>query len=192
LLASWIVAVKTTDNLRDRRLVALAGVAPDLDGLGMILDIATGRFANNKLFYYPEYHHWLTHGLPAALVCAVVLAVLGRRRWQVFWLSLLMFHLHLLFDLLGSRGPDKGDLWAIYYFGPISQNPMWTWKHQWRLDGWQNTVLTLVLFVWALWLAIRHGDSFIGVFNHRWDKVFVEVLRKWYSRLRGGLPAGGD
>jgi hypothetical protein len=32
LLASWIVAAKTTDNPRDRRLVTLAGVAPDLDG----------------------------------------------------------------------------------------------------------------------------------------------------------------
>ncbi|MGP8238112.1 MAG: hypothetical protein ACLQVW_22250 [Limisphaerales bacterium] len=53
------MAVKTTDNLRDRRLVTLAGVAPDLDGLGMVLDIVTGRFARNNLFYYLEYHHCL-------------------------------------------------------------------------------------------------------------------------------------
>jgi|SRR5208282_1812931 hypothetical protein len=192
LLASWIVAVKTTDNLRDRRLVTLAGVAPDLDGLGIVLDIVTGRFARNHPFYYPEYHHWLMHGLPAALACAALLAAFAHRRGRVFWLALLTFHLHLLCDLLGSRGPDKWDLWPIYYFGPLSRNPMWIWKHQWRLDGWQNMVLTLALFIWALGLAIRYGDSFVGVFNHRWDKVFVEVLRKWHARLRDGLPAGSE
>ena len=39
LLASWIVAAKTTDNLRDRRLVTLAGVLPDLDGLEVSLEM---------------------------------------------------------------------------------------------------------------------------------------------------------
>lgn len=192
LLASWIVAVKTTDNLRDRRLVALAGVAPDLDGLGLVLDIAKGGWGTNRMYYYPEYHHWLAHGLPAGLAFACLLAAFGRRRWRVFWLALLTFHLHLVCDFLGSRGPDKWDLWPIYYFGPFTRNPTWMWKYQWRLDGWQNMVLTLVLFVWSLKLAIWHGDSFVGVFNHRWDRVFVDVLRKWYGRARGGLPAASD
>ena len=52
LLASWIIAAKTTDNLRDQRLVTLAGVAPDIDGLGLIPDLLTG-----KSNYYQEYHH---------------------------------------------------------------------------------------------------------------------------------------
>jgi len=64
---------------------------------------------------------------------------------------------------------------------------MWIWKYQWRLDGWQNTVITLALLVWALWLAVKMGDSFVGVFNRRADKVFVEVLQKWRSQLRLSL-----
>jgi inner membrane protein len=185
LLASWIVATKTTDNLRDRRLVTWAGVVPDLDGLGIFLDMANGSFAKGTLYYYPQYHHWLTHGLPAALVCSSLLAAFGQRRWRVFWLSMLTFHLHLLCDLVGSRGPDKNDLWPIFYFGPISQHPMWTWKHQWRLDGWQNLAITLALFLWCLWLAVKNGESFIALFNRRADKVFVSVLQKWRSQLLG-------
>jgi hypothetical protein len=50
----------------------------------------------------------LAHGLPAAMVCSILMAALARRRWRVFWLSFLTFHLHLLCDLVGSRGPDKG------------------------------------------------------------------------------------
>jgi inner membrane protein len=184
LLASWIIAAKTTDNLRDRRLVTLAGVAPDLDGLGIVIDYAKGAFASGKFYYYPTYHHWLSHGLPAAVVCSLLMAALARRRWRVLGLSFLTFHLHLLCDLAGSRGPDKGDIWPIFYLGPLRQNPVWFWKYQWPLDGWQNRVITLTLFAWSLWLAVKMGDSFVGVFNHRCDRVFVEVLRKWHGRLR--------
>jgi inner membrane protein len=183
LLASWIVAAKTTDNLRDRRLVTLAGVLPDLDGLGIVFDIANGSFARGNVYYYPEYHHWLAHGLPAALLCSAVLAVFGRRRWHVFGLALIVFHLHLLCDLAGSRGPSADDFWPIFYFGPISRNPMWIWKHQWALDSWPNRIITLFLFGWSLWLAVKRGDSFVGVFNRRADRVFVGVLRKWCSDL---------
>jgi inner membrane protein len=185
LLASWIVAAKTTDNPRDRTLVTLAGVAPDVDGLGLFVDMATGRFATEKLYYYPEYHHWLTHGLPAALAFSIMFAAFARRRWRVFFLSLLTFHLHLLCDLLGSRGPDKSDVWPIFYFGPISTHPVWFWKYQWRLDGWQNIVITIALFFWSLALAVKMGDSFVGVFNRRADEVFVRVLQKWRSQLSG-------
>jgi inner membrane protein len=138
LLASWIVAAKTTDNLRDRRLVTLAGVAPDLDGLGIFADYANGAYTSGKFYYYPQYHHMLAHGLPAAIVCSTFMAMLARQHWRVFWLSFLTFHLHLLCDLVGSRGPDKNDLWPIYYLSPLTQHPMWTWKHQWPLDSWQN------------------------------------------------------
>ena len=183
LLASWIIAARTTDNLRDRRLVTLAGVLPDLDGLGIVIDIANGSFARGHCFYYPAYHHWLMHGLPAALLCSAILAAFGRRRWHVFWLAFIVFHLHLLCDLVGSRGPDATDYWPIFYFGPLSQHPMWIWKHQWGLDSWPNRVITLILFGWALWLAVRRGDSFVGLFNRRADCVFVTVLRKWCSDL---------
>src|SRR5438132_1297494 len=116
-LASWIIAAKTTDNPRDARLVTLAGVIPDVDGLGLVGDIALGH---KEMYLYQQYHHVLTHGLPAALAFSVLFACFGKSRWRVFFLSLLTFHLHLLCDLAGSRGPTPDDLWPIFYFGPIS------------------------------------------------------------------------
>jgi inner membrane protein len=206
LVASWIVAAKTTDNLRDRRLVTLAGVAPDLDGLGLLIDYAKGAFTSGHYHYYPKYHHWLAHGLPAAEVCSALMATLALRRsrvlwlaistlhlpvlaalarhWcRIFWLAMLTFHLHLLCDFVGSRGPDKGDIWAIFYLGPLSHRPVWFWKYQWPLNGWQNMAIFVVLLAWSLALAVKKGDSFVGVFNHRCDRVFVGVLRKWHDRL---------
>jgi hypothetical protein len=189
LLVSWIVAIKTTDNLRDRRLVTLAGVAPDLDGLGIVLDWAKGGFSTDKYFYYQSYHHWTCHGLPAALVCSILMALLARQRWRVLWLSFLTYHLHFLCDLVGSRGPDKTDIWPIFYFGPLSQRPMLFWRHQWRLDGWQNLVFFLVMFAWSLSIAVKRSESFIAIFNRRFDALFVQTLRKWSAKWRGAAAA---
>jgi hypothetical protein len=189
LFASWIVAAKTTDNLRDRRLVTLAGVVPGLDGLGILVDIAQGANASGKFPYYQEYHHMWTHGLPAAIVCSLIMAALAQRRWRVLALSLVTFHLHLLCDLIGSRGPNIYDNWAIYYFAPFRIFPIWSWPYQWPMDGWQNRVLTIALLLWAMSLAVKMGDSFVGVFNRRCDRVFVGVLRKCHEKLWPTVPA---
>ena len=43
LLVGWSVAESAALSRRDRALVAIAGVAPDVDGAGILLDFATGR-----------------------------------------------------------------------------------------------------------------------------------------------------
>jgi hypothetical protein len=184
LLASWILAAKTTDNLRDCRLVTLAGVLPDLDGLGIFADMFNSAFRHKTTEYYQDYHHYWTHGGLAAVAITAALVCFARRRGRVAVLALLAFHLHLLCDLIGSRGPDPSDKWPIFYLAPLSQHPMWIWKYQWPLFGWQNSVISIVLFVWAMALAIQRGDSIIGVFNRRADAVFVGRLREWRESFR--------
>jgi inner membrane protein len=179
LLASWIVAAKTTDNPRDCRLVTLAGILPDADGLGLLIDLPNRFFFHKEAFFYPQYHHWLLHGVLGGVFTAVLLTCFARQHLRVALLAFAVFHLHLLCDLVGSRGPAPNDLWPIFYFGPFSTRPMWMWHGQWRLDGWQNRFITIALFLWALWLAARRDDSVVGVFNRRADAAFVGVLRKW-------------
>ncbi len=192
LFASWIVAAKTTDNLRDRRLVALSGLLPDLDGLGIFADYARlATSGNDDFFYYQRYHHFLLHGIWGAAAIAIVMACLAGRRWHVAVLSFAVVHLHLLCDLIGSRGPSAEDLWPIFYLAPASKQWMWIWHHQWALNGWPNRVISVVLFAWCLRLAVRNGDSVVGVFNRRADAVFVSVLRRVSHRTVGGPPYSG-
>jgi LexA-binding, inner membrane-associated putative hydrolase len=183
LLASWIIAAKTTDNPRDCRLVTLAGILPDADGLGLIVDWATETLGLRHTHYYAQYHHYLLHGALGGILIAAVLAVFARHRWRVALLALLVFHLHLLCDFVGSRGPAPEDLWPIFYFGPFDKDPMWVWKGQLRLDGWFNRLFATALFLWSLWLPVSLGHSVVGVFNRRADRVFVGVLRKWHAAL---------
>jgi len=187
LLASWVIGAKTTDNARDCRLVTLAGILPDVDGLGLIVDAANRAFGGKKTFYYFQYHHYLLHGAFGGILITLLVTCFARRKLRVALLALLVFHLHLLCDLVGSRGPDPVDLWPIFYLGPFSKDPMWIWKGQWPLDAWPNRLLTVGLFAWALWLAVPRGYSFVGVFSRRLDKIFVEVLRKWHKDLSARL-----
>jgi hypothetical protein len=121
------------------------------------------------------------------LVVAGGFLLFARRKLRVGVLALLVFHLHLLFDFLGSRGPSPDDLWPIFYFGPFSKDPMWLWHGQWRLDAWPNQVFTWILLAAALWLALRRGDSFVGVVSRWADEIFVRVLRKWRDALQRRL-----
>jgi membrane-bound metal-dependent hydrolase YbcI (DUF457 family) len=128
LLASWVVGAKATDNARDCRLVALAGIFPDADGLGLLLDAVNRAFGGKKTLYYEHYHHYLLHGLFGAIVITMLVTSFARRKWRVALLSMLVVHLHVLCDLVGSRGPDRVDLWPIFYFGPFSKETMWLWR----------------------------------------------------------------
>lgn len=183
LLASYVIAAKATDNARDCRLVTLAGILPDLDGLGLLLDWGGSLLGHKPTLYYAHYHHFLLHGALGGAVIAAAVTCFARRRWRVALLALVVFHLHLLCDLAGSRGPEPEDLWPIFYFGPFNKDPMWLWKGQWPLDGWINRLLSVTLFFWALWLAIPRGYSFVGAFNRRLDNIFVGVLRQWRDAL---------
>jgi LexA-binding, inner membrane-associated putative hydrolase len=186
LVGSWLVAVATTDNPRDRKLVTWAGVVLDTDGLGIIPDIL-GSWISGKectFYYYQTYHHLLTHGWPAAVLVSISFALYAQNRPRVLLLCLLTFHLHLLCDLIGSRGPTPGDLWPICYSEPLFRHPIWFWKHQWRLDGWQNQIIFVVIFIASLFVAVKKGYSFVEVFNRRLDSVFTKVLQKWHQDLR--------
>ena len=186
LFAGWVVADRTADGVRDCRLVTLAGLAPDLDGIGLVVDIVRNAVHHTQSFYYYQvYHHSLLHGIPGALVVAGLAAALAKKSGRVFLLAMIALHLHLLCDLLGSRGPELGDLWPIFYLAPISNDPMWLWRGQWQLDGWQNRIITLGLMVWIMGRALKRGESIVAIFSQRADLVFVATLQKWRNDFVG-------
>lgn len=184
-LGSWLVASVAADNHRDRTLITLAGVLPDADGLGIVADMAHNLATSQEptFHHYQQYHHLLLHGWPGAILISLILTGFARKKPRVLLWCLVAFHLHLLCDLLGSRGPDVGDLWPICYSEPLFRHPIWFWKGQWKLDGWQNQIITLALFCVSIWVAVKRGYSFVEVVSERADKAFVQVLRKWFGRM---------
>src|SRR3954462_4217756 len=149
-LAGWAVA-NLAKTRRERLLITLAGVAPDFDGLGIVPELLT-RGSSHPLLWFSQYHHLLGHNLGFAIAIFVVGYLVCRRKLMSALLALVSFHLHLLFDLLGSRGPE-GYSWPIPYLLPFSNRWQWSWNGQWALNGWQNYSITLALLGATFFLA---------------------------------------
>ena len=175
-LTGWAVAncVPSLER-RERALVALACVAPDLDGLGIVVEFAT-RNSAHPLDWFSRYHHQL-HSLPFAIAVALACFVLSRYRWMTAMLAFMSFHLHLLEDVLGSRGPD-GYQWPIPYLAPFSQAAQIMWSGEWQLNAWPNFAITIGLLLLTFYLAWRRGFSPLEMISEKADQAFVKTLRR--------------
>jgi hypothetical protein len=158
LLTGWVVANTADLTTRDRVLVTLAGVAPDIDGLGIVAEILTEN-TTSPLLWYSKYHHVLCHNLGFGLLLAVTAVLFGVRRWMTAFLTLVVFHLHLLGDLVGSRGPD-GYQWPISYLYPFSNRWKLEWAGQWELNAWPNIVITALLLAATVYIFRKKGRIF--------------------------------
>jgi inner membrane protein len=145
LLTGWVVANCTPSlKSKERALVTLAGVVPDIDGLGAIPDLLT-RNSTQALSWFSLYHHQL-HNLAFGLIGAGVCLAFAKHRLTTGLLALLSFHLHLANDLLGARGPDGYQL-PIPNLLPFSHTVQLSWKGQRELNVWPNFVITI--FFWS-------------------------------------------
>ena len=179
LLAGWTVANAWPESnplsMRDRAWIAWAGVIPDLDGLGVVGDILT-RNRPNPLTWYDDYHHILAHNLAFGVALMVLAWGTSHRRWATAMGVLISFHLHLLGDLLGSKGPD-GHRWTIAYLYPFTERGLWDWHGQWELKAWPNTAISLALMALAFFWSWKRGRSPVELFSIRGDKGLTQVLR---------------
>ncbi len=182
LLTGWAVAESVDLGRKDRTLVTLAAVIPDIDGLGVIAEIATEN-SSTPVYWWSEYHHVLCHNVGFGLLLAVSTALLAVRRTTTTLLAVLVFHLHLLGDLIGSRGPDDYQ-WPIPYLLPFSNRWQLLWDGQWALNAWPNIMLTVLLLGLTLYLAWKRGYSPLGIVSVRADSAFIATLRRRFGEPR--------
>src|SRR6266536_1019144 len=174
LLTGWVLANSACLGRRERALVTLAGVVPDVDGLGIVAEYLT-RNSHHPLEWGSTYHHALRRLLVALAVAAVSFA-LATQRWKTAGLVFLSFHIHLLEDLVGSRGPD-GYQWPIPYLTPFSRACELSWRGQWALNAWPNFAITISLLLATFYLAWSVGFSPLEMVSLKADAAFVVALR---------------
>ena len=174
-LTGWVFANCFQLDRKDRALVTLACVVPDVDGFGIIPEMLT-RNSAHPLLWFSLYHHSL-HNLAFALVIGVIATALAKQKWKTGLLAFLSFHLHLVEDTLGSRGPD-GYQWPIPYLEPFSSALQLTWRGQWGLNAWPNVLITIFLLLITFLLAWRRGFSPLEMASTRADCSFVAALRR--------------
>ena len=134
---SWIVASVGRASRRDRWLVTLAGVLPDLDGAGIVWSQDA----------YVAAHRAVGHGLLFGLLLMALALRWADARWTTMALTALSFHLHVVLDVVGTGGLP------IRYFWPVSDWG-WSYRDHWVLASWPNalvmaaTLLGVILVAW--------------------------------------------
>ena len=173
----WAVANSVPSiEKRDRTWITLASVVPDIDGLGLVAEVLT-RNSAKPLTWWSDYHHILGHNIGFAILFTATAALFVRRKVVTSLLVFISFHLHLLCDLIGARGPD-GDQWPISYLRPFSSSIEWSWNGQWALNSWQNLMITGALIALAGFLAVKRGFSPVEIFSRKANLAVVNALRR--------------
>jgi len=174
-LSGWVFANCFDLDRRDRALITWAAVVPDVDGLGVIAEVAT-RNTSHPLMWFSEYHH-LLHNLWFAIFCMLAALAFARRKWLTSTMVLAAFHLHLLGDIVGARGPE-GYGWPIPYLWPVNKTVSLSWSGEWPLNSWQNMLITLALLGISIWIIRRKGRSPVEPISLAADRAVVDALRR--------------
>ncbi len=181
LLVSWSAASTMCNGRKYRALATVAGIAPDLDGIGLLWDMVSYQ-PGQPLTLWSRFHHVLGHNVTFGLTLAVMACLLATRRTMTFVAVSIVFHLHLLCDLLGSRGPDE--IWSIPYLLPFSRSWNFAWANQWPLNSWQNVAITVAAMVCVFYQGWKYEISPLELLSQRANDSFVGALR-----ARFGTPA---
>ena len=182
-LGSWAISDATRLAHRDRNLVAWCGLLPDLDGAGIVVDMASRLLLNTETFWYVRLHHFVLHGLPGAIAIALVVSAFATHRLHVFLWGFAIVHLHILCDLVGSRGPTPLDVWPIYYLGPFSNELTIRWAGQWQLNAWPNVTVTLLLVGYILYRMVIAGRSPVSMFSGKAYHAANQTISMRWQRL---------
>lgn len=179
-LISWNTAALAGAAKRDRMLITLGGLLPDIDALGIIVDVVSP--SEDAWRYYHEYHHQLTHNITTAVVGSIAVLLMAKKKLFTALVFFGVFNLHLLCDLVGARGPRAGDIWTVPYLVPFSSMNL-SWQDQWPLNGWQNFAITIIMFVVVFIIAWKKGFSPLELFSAKADKLFVQTVNKYKHKL---------
>ena len=165
----WLIS-NNLDKKRDRTLVTVAALVPDIDALPILW--------NQQLF--SEWHHTFGHNIFCGFGVTIVCTLLAKSKLKTAILTLIAFHSHIFEDLLGS-GKD----WPVLYFWPISKHEFSLFPpFQWELVSWQNYSITIVLLFLMGWIGIHKGRTIAELFSERIDSEIVKVLRNRFSKMK--------
>jgi hypothetical protein len=171
LFTSWLLPWTALAERRDRVIVAVAGIAPDVDA--PILLLWGGKRA------FVDHHHEWTHHLAGAVVAAAAGFALGRSRARTAALAAAAWLLHLLLDLAGAgeRFEDGTFAYPLPLLWPFSTREFDPFPFAWPLASWQNATVMAALLVLAGRMGVVHGRTVLELISPRADAAVVAALR---------------
>jgi hypothetical protein len=113
LLASWTVASIPRLERRDRAIITLAGISPDIDGVGILAELAT-RHTEQPLLWWSKYHHVIGHNLAFGISIFITAAAIAKRRLLTAGLAFFVFQGNLCLSKSVSFSGRAGPVGTLY------------------------------------------------------------------------------
>jgi membrane-bound metal-dependent hydrolase YbcI (DUF457 family) len=175
LAIGWLIGERAgLAARRDRRLVGLAGLVPDVDVLVYPLAyLWYGADIDRAYAVYALVHHRYTHGIVFAALCMLGAWAVATPavRGKVALLTLLAIAAHIAGDVIGS-GPG----WPVHPLWPASDLALGvSWS--WNASDWRNIALSAAAIALTLGYARRRGFSPLECFSYRADDWLATVVR---------------
>jgi hypothetical protein len=157
-LLAWLLAIMLIKNVSDRRLVVIAGVVLDIDGIFILF--------NNDLFY--QYHHTFGHSYIFGILIAITASILANDKIKVFFTALGAFTLHLIADIVGSN-------WVITPLYPISKYGIAgsTYFSNFTIYNVINPVVFLLSILAVITIMYKKELSPFEFISEKFDKIMV-------------------
>ncbi|MGR6873655.1 hypothetical protein ACU6U9_15395 [Pseudomonas sp. HK3] len=171
---SWLSSNLINGGVRERRIMTVSGIAPDIDGFGLLIDPVLKVFGYSSNLW-GEFHHAL-HNLGFCLLVTIAAYLSASvNKLKVAYMVFIIFNLHIFCDLIGSRGPD-GYQSPIAYFEPFSGAVELGWQYQWELNAWPNITVGLTLYLIVFLYAKRSRKSPFELVSKKANRAFFRVL----------------
>jgi len=181
LVISWFSAEAAGfERARDRRIVALSGVAPDIDAVAYPAGYLWFGFDLDRAYaeVWEPFHHHYTHGIGFAVLTGGVAWYFARagpennrRPLVVAVLAFFISLMHVFCDVVGA-GPG----WPVYPLWPIS-DAAWSVPWSWNVSDWPNSAMTFAGLTVTLIYARIASRSPIESLSIRLDQWVVSVTR---------------
>jgi hypothetical protein len=174
-MCSWLASTTVKLNKRERTVITCAGIIPDIDGFGLIVDFVAKNFGYTTHYWF-QFHHQL-HTLPFCLLISGISAYVAKtKKLMVAVMACFVFHLHLFCDLIGARGPD-GYQWPMPYFSPFSDDIQLKWSNQWELNAWPNILIGIGLMVTVILVARKKQISPFEIVSPQMNNAFLKMVK---------------
>lgn len=185
LALSWFVGEACgLSQRRERRIVGLAGLAPDFDAFAYIGAYIFFGFDLDRAYreVWIVVHHYYTHGIGFAMLTGVVayFVVLGggqtpvrhSHALKIAGLSMLVSLTHVFCDLVAA-----GPRFPVFPWWPFS-DMAWSTSWSWELKDWPNQVITITALASVLVYARLAGRTPLECLNYRLDTWVVAVVNR--------------
>ena len=166
----WWFAHWGNFSRRERAVIALAGLAPDADGVFV--------FGGQDVYY--RFHHIQFHNVGAALAVLLLAGVFFWRRPRVWLLIGFAFAAHLVEDYITVG-------WNQHLWLPFSSSPVNLADHlpNWLVQGVFQAVTMVFILAVTVYIYRRHGRTPIEILSPALDRLLLNyVVLPWRHTCR--------